>query len=287
MLSPEQFDRMESELRTTLQEVAQLQNQLARANARNLLLEREHKPVSSVPKEDQEVITSIAQEIRQPMSSIIGYTDLLMTETVGILGALQKQFLERIKASTERMRTLLQDLIRVSTMQEGAIEILPQPVDLGAMIDSAVEESSGQLREKNIALNVDLPEEMPLLNADRDAAQQIILQLLQNAGAVTPPEGTITLHARVQEDNGSKFLLLQVTDSGGGIQPQDLPRVFTRRYRADLPLIQGLGDTGVGLSIAKTLAEALGGRMWVDSTAGQGATFSLLLPIHKEQSQAA
>lgn len=285
VLSPEQFDRMENELRATLQEVALLQNQLAGANARNLLLEREYKQANNGASEDHEVITSIVQEIRQPMSSIIGYTDLLLTETVGILGALQKQFLERVKASTERMRSLMQDLIQVSAMQDGPIELLPQPVELGTVIDSAVEESSGQLREKNIALKVDLPEEMPSLNADRDAVQQIILHLLQNAGAATPAEGTITLRARVQEDGGNDYLLLQVTDSGGGIQPEDLSRVFSRRYRADLPLIQGLGDTGVGLSIAKTLAEAHGGRMWVDSAAGQDTTFSVLLPIHPTKDQ--
>ena len=285
VLSPDQFGRMENELRSTLQELAQLQNQLAGANARNLLLEREFKQANHGSSEDHEVITSIIQEIRQPMSSIIGYTDLLLAETVGILGALQKQFLERIKASTERMRSLMEDLIRISAMQEGPIELLPEPVELGAVIDSAMEESSAQLREKNIALKVDLPEEMPMLKADRDAVQQIILHLLQNAGAATPPEGTVTLHARMQEDNGDNFLLVQITDTGGGIQPHDLSRVFSRRYRADLPLIQGLGDTGVGLSIAKTLAEAHGGRMWVDSVIGQGTTFSVLLPVLPNQDQ--
>lgn len=284
-LSPEQFNHMEAELRSALQEVAQLQNQLAGANARNLLLEREYKQANQGAGDDHEVITSIVQEIRQPMSSIVGYTDLLLTETVGILGALQKQFLERIKASTERMRTLLEDLIRVSAMQEGSIELLPESVDLGTVIDAALEESSGQLREKNIALKVDLPEEMPLINGDRDAIQQIVLHLLQNAGAATPAEGAVTLHAHVQQDNENDYLLLQVTDTGSGIQPHDLPRVFSRRYRADLPLIQGLGDTGVGLSIAKTLAEAHGGRMWVDSAVGQGTTFSVLLPIHPNQDQ--
>jgi signal transduction histidine kinase len=77
--------------------------------------------------------------------------------------------------------------------------------------------------------------------------------------------------------------LFQITDSGGGIAPQDLSRVFSRRYRADNPLIQGVGDTGVGLSIARTLTEAHGGRIWVESEPGKTSTFSVLLPVHPKK----
>jgi signal transduction histidine kinase len=277
VLSPEEFERLEDELRSTLQEIAFLQNQLAESNARNMMLERDLQ--QGGVNEDHAVVISIVQEIRQPMSSIIGYTELLLAETGGILGALQRKFLERIRASTERMHSMLDDLIQVAAMGEGPLEILPQAVELGTVIDGAIAETSAQLREKNIALRVDLPEELPLVNADRDAIQQIVLQLLQNAGAATPPEGTITLRAHVQKDDKDDYLLLQITDTGTGIRPEDLPRVFSRRYRADMPLIEGLGDTGVGLSIAKTLVEAHGGRIWVDSTFSTSTTFSVLLPI--------
>jgi signal transduction histidine kinase len=276
---------LEAELRIMLQETAYLQNQLAEANARNLMLEREVRQTDHNPAEDLEVITSVVQDIRQPMSSIMGYTDLLLAESVGILGALQRKFLERIKASTERMHSTLDALIQVTTMGQGPIELLQQSVELETVIDSAVADTSAQLREKNIALRVDLPQEMPYVYADRDAIQQIIVHLLQNAGAVTPQEGTITLRARMNPDNGDDYLLLQVSDTGGGIHSDDLPRVFARRYRADMPLIQGLGDTGVGLSIAKTLVEAHGGRIWVDSTLGQSTTFSVLLPIHSNSGE--
>jgi len=272
--------QLETELRMTLQEIALLQNQLAEANARSLMLEREGQPAGQAANEDREVITSIVQEIRQPMSSILGYTDLLLAESVGILGALQRKFLERIRASTEKMHTILDDLIRVTTLTEGPIELLPEPIEMGSLIDGAIAETTAQLREKNIALLVDLPQDLPKIMADRDAVQQIIVHLLQNAGTITPPENTITLRTRAQKDNGDDYLLLQVTDTGGGVSAEDLPRVFTRRYRADKPLIQGLGDTGVGLSIAKTLVEAHGGRIWVNSLAGQSTTISVLLPIH-------
>lgn len=280
--SPDEMEQMEAELRATLQELAQLQNQLAEANARILILEREARAPSGNGSDNSDVVISVVQEIRQPMSSILGYTDLLLTESVGILGALQRKFLERIKASTERMHTMLNELIQVTALGSGTVDVMPKAVNLSALIDEAVLDTSAQLREKNIALHVDLPQSLPEIYADQDAIQQVILQLLQNAGAVSPQEGSVTLRARLKKDEDQKeYLLLQVTDMGGGIQPEDLPRVFNRRYRADLPLIQGLGDTGVGLSIAKTLVEAHGGRIWVESAPGETTTFSVLLPVRQ------
>jgi signal transduction histidine kinase len=275
-------ERLEADLRATLQEMAHLQNELAKSNAALLMLQRTTPQASLESAEDREVIAAISQEIRQPMSSILGYTDLLLTESVGILGALQRKFLERIRASTERMRSMLDDLIHVAAMGDGSLELLPKPVELGTIIDGAMADTSAQLREKKITLRVDLPAEMPRIYADRDALQQIAVHLLQNAGAATPTEGSVTLRARIQQENQEMYLLLQVTDSGGGIQPEQIARVFNRRLRADKPLIQGVGDTGVGLSIAKTLAEAHGGRIWVDTETGQSTTFSVLLPLRQD-----
>ncbi len=274
---------MENELRSSLQEVARLQNLLAASNIKVLELERKLGATVVVPNEDREVIASIVQELRQPMSSIMGYTDLLLAESVGILGALQRKFLERVRASTERLRGLMDDLIQVSSLGSGALELVHQPVDLSEVIDNAMVDVSSQLREKNITMRVDLPEAMPPVHADRDALQQIVSQLLQNASGATPEEGVVSLKARVTSQNNSEFLTLQVTDSGGGIPLQDLPRVFARRYRADNALVEGIGDTGVGLSIAKTLVEAHGGRIWVDSEMGESSTFTILLPVRPEE----
>jgi len=272
---------LEGELRLTLEEVARLQNNLAEANLKILALQNNPSSQGKPVNEEREVINSIAQELRQPLASIIGYTDLLLSESAGILGALQRKFLERVKASTERFRSLLDDLVQVTSLQHNPLEISTQPVDMNSVIDQAIAETSSQIREKNITLRVDMPEELPKIEADRDALQQIVIHLLQNADMVTPVEGTITLRARIEDSEPkSPCLLLQVTDTGGGIAPEDQPRVFARQYRAENPLIQGVGDTGVGLSIAKTLVEAHGGRIWVESKTGHSTTFSMLLPIH-------
>ena len=267
------------QLNLSLQEVARLQNQLAENNLKMIELEKSGGGAERRKNEQTEVIASISQELRQPMSSIIGYTDLLLGESVGILGALQRKFVERIKASTERMGSLMNDMIQLNTLEVGLADLKPEAMDLNLIIDNAMAYTSSQVREKNISLHLDLPKKVAPVNADREALQQILIHLLQNAGAATPVEGTIRLKVQTTTDDGKDYVLIQVTDSGGGIPEADLPRVFTRLYRADNVLIQGVGDTGVGLSIAKTLTEAQHGRIWVESQPGAGATFSVLLPL--------
>jgi signal transduction histidine kinase len=272
--------QMEKELKASLLEVARLQNQLAEANRK--ILTQEKKNEGERHNEQAEVIASISQELRQPMSSIIGYTDLLLGESVGILGALQRKFIERIKASTERMGNLIDDMIQLNTLEVDLADLRPEAMDLNLIIDNAMAYTSSQVREKNISLHLDLPRKVASVNADREALQQILIHLLQNAGSASPVEGTISLKVQTTKDDDLEYVMIQVTDSGGGIPEEDLPRVFTRLYRADNVLIQGVGDTGVGLSIAKTLTEAQHGRIWVESLPGAGATFNVLLPIVKD-----
>jgi signal transduction histidine kinase len=273
------YAHAEGELRTALTELAHLQNQHAKANLR--ILELESGPSKEDPGEQAAVIASISQELRQPMSSIVGYTDLLLGESVGILGALQRKFVERIKASIERVGNLVDDIIQVSTLEVGLTELKTEPVDLNTIIDNAMSYTSSQAREKNISIHLELPKELPPIHADTDALQQILIHLLQNAGAASPVDGTVTLRVKNHKEKEQDFILLQVADTGGGIPGEDIQRVFTRLYRAENVLIQGVGDTGVGLSIAKTLTEAQNGRIWVDSEENIGATFSVLLPVSR------
>ena len=116
---------------------------------------------------------------------------------------------------------------------------------------------------------------------DRDALHQILLHLLQNAGSVTPPEGTIHICMKVDPSGQeTPYMMLQITDEGGGIASENLSKVFTRKTIADQGSISGLGDSGLGLSITKTLVEAHGGRIWVESEPDQTSTMTLLLPLH-------
>lgn len=285
--SPEQAEQVQGELRLALQELADLRNDLAKAAERIEQLEGASAgPAAS--GESDEVITSLAQELRQPMSSIIGYTDLLLSESAGILGALQRKFLERVRVSTERIGALVEDLVQVTTLDSGTMELAPETVDLNEIIHEATAQIDSQIQAKDIELKCDLPEDLPRIHADRDALQQALIHLLQNAAAVTPEEGQVSLQVRVESaDDKQDYVLMQVADQGGGIPPEDLPRVFSRLYRADNILIQGIGDTGVGLSIVKHLVEAHGGRVWVDTDPGKGSVFSVLIPIDEDSLLAA
>jgi signal transduction histidine kinase len=231
-----------------------------------------------------ELLASLVQELRTPMTSIIGYTDLLLGESVGILGAMQRKFLQRVKANTERMSAKLDDLIEITSIDLGRLEIEPETVNIVSIIEEAIMNTAGQFRERGITVDIALEDDLPEINADPDALNQVMLNLLSNACQASEPNTTVSVTASLQDTNdsvlgGSTYFMVSVSDTGGGIPEEDRRRVFTRLYRADNPLIKGLGETGVGLSVAKTLIEAHGGRIWAESEDSIGTTFSFLLPV--------
>lgn len=233
-------------------------------------------------------VASLSQELRTPMTSIIGYTDLLLGESVGLISDMQRKFLQRIKANIERMTSLLNDLISVTVIDAGQLEIHPSPIDIGSIIEDTIIGARAQLEDKEITLELHLPEELPPVQADAERVRQILANLLSNATKCSPVKSTIEISASIahetESDRGeaTRYLKISVQDSGGGIAPQDQARVFDRFYRAERALINGLGETGVGLAIVKSLVEAHGGRIWVESDMGVGSTFSFLLPIAED-----
>ena len=132
-------------------------------------------------------------------------------------------------------------------------------------------------------MSFDLPEDIPSVHVDEDSMEQVVFYLMQNAILATPKEGDIHLHVNIEYEADQPHFLIQVTDSGGGIAMEDLPRVFSRTYLEDHPEIAGLGDQGVGLSIAKTLTEAHHGRIWVESEPDVSSTFSVLFPFRLDE----
>ena len=238
-----------------------------------------------------EFIASLSQELRTPMTSITGYTDLLVGESVGHLGEMQRKFLQRIKANIERMNIMLNDLIGVTAIDAGQLEIRPSVVDMAEVIEDTLIGVRAQLEENEITLNMNVPEDMPPVEADPDSVRQIMSNLLGNAIKSTPAGGAIEIATSIHEENGESpgetemipaYLMVSIKDSGGGIAQKDIDRVFERFYQAERPLIEGLGETGVGLSIVKSLVEAHGGKVWVDSEMGNGSIFNFLLPISEQ-----
>ena len=171
-----------------------------------------------------EVIASIAQELRTPMSSIMGYTDLLLRELIGILGSLQRKFLQRVKANTERMGSLLDDLIRITAIDTGRLELEPEKIDVTYAVEEALMNVANQYREKGLVLRLALAEPLPPLTADRDAIMQMIGHLLSNAALASPVEGAVELIVAARRDtvphNGgeteTECLYISVEDFGIG-----------------------------------------------------------------------
>jgi signal transduction histidine kinase len=258
--------QLEQDLRSTLQQVARLQNQLAETNMRLIEIEAGG-------------IGGFSRELHRTLSAALENIELLLGESVGTLNPMQRNLLDTIKASTARLHAVIEDFVQVITIRTNSAPRVLEPVDLYPIIKNAIDETSSQLRAKRISLNVDLPEGLAPVCVDPDALRQILTRLLSNAGAVSPLQGNVDLRAKIKTEEGKEHLLIQVGDTGGGIPSEDLARVFTPLYReTDIPA-RGVGETGMGLFIAKTLVEAQNGRIWVDTEPGVGSTYNVLIPV--------
>ncbi|MGJ3240532.1 MAG: ATP-binding protein [Anaerolineae bacterium] len=275
----DQLERQLNQVMSQRDEARQQLNLLQVTTAKNNGIE-----ISYSPKEP-ELLVGLVQELRTPMTSITGYVDLLMSESVGILGETQRKFLQRVGSSITRMDSMLNSLIRVTQLDTGLYQLTPRPIDFVRLVENTITDASLQFREKGLAVILDLDEALPTVTADLDAMKQVIEQLLTNAYLVSPPDSDINVtvvRKTVRLSEGSDpqaCIYVAIEDSGGGISPEDIPRVFARKYKAENPLIEGLGDTGVGMSIAKALIEAHEGKLWVETHKGEGSTFMFALPI--------
>jgi signal transduction histidine kinase len=266
------IDQLAGELQLALQELADTRAHLASLGAGEGARTADASP-------DAEAITSLAQELRQPLSSILGYTELLLGDSVGRLGTTQRQFVERIRTAIDRMRMLLSDLVQVTAMEMGELTLTPAPIDLVQCVEEAVTQVGGTLREKDLGLRLDFPDEVPAVMGEQGALVQILVHLLSNAAGASPDGAEIGVTARVVDAEPTGFLLLSVKDKGEGVSPVDLGRVFEPLYRAESSLISGLGESSVGLALVRTLCEELSGRVWVESQPDEGSTLSVLLPL--------
>jgi signal transduction histidine kinase len=233
-----------------------------------------------------DLLASLAEELRTPLTSIAGYTDLLLGGSVGNLVETQRSFLQRVRANTERLSALLEQIIQLAVIGE-ATPVLPdtEPLDARELVESAVHTVITRLQDKNLRLDMDIPDQLEPLAMNREALQQILTNLLNNACQSSPRNGRISINVRSETFSSldyelpTHFIHIAISDSGDGISPADQARVFEPHLQTDGPLIEGLGDTAAGLAVARTLTQAYGGRIWVESEVGQGSTFSLIFPL--------
>ena len=277
----EELTAQRSELERELNEA---QNALAAADDRlEVLQKRALNPPQVIYRPDNpELILGMVQELRTPMTSIVGYVDLMLNESAGILGEMQRKFLQRVAANIARLTSMLEDLTRISFLDAGRFTLTPEPVDVVGLIEDAITSASSQLREKGLTVHLNLDDDIPAIRADRDSISQIVGQLLTNAYLASPTGSAIYVTAQRQPARDGQMrdtVIVSIEDRGGGIAADDQVRVFARKYKAENPLIQGLGDTGVGLAIAKALVEAHGGEIWLETRPGVGSVFHFTLPL--------
>ncbi len=230
-----------------------------------------------------EFVSFVSHELKQPMTSIKGYTDLLVKGAAGDLNESQYRFLETVQSNVSRMNTLVSDLLDISRIESGRLRLESGDVSIEWVIRDVLQAIRGQIEAKQQALEVDVLPGLPPVRGDRDRLVQILTNLVSNAHKYTPSGGHITVRAEGWSDGKERaespgFVLCSVTDTGIGIASEDQKRLFTKYFRADDPTVRSVAGTGLGLVITKSLVELHGGEIWVESEPGEGSTFSFAIP---------
>jgi two-component system OmpR family sensor kinase/two-component system sensor histidine kinase BaeS len=244
--------------------------------------------LQSAEQQRQNMIADIAHELRTPLTVVQGNLRAILDDVY----PLDKAEVATIYDETLMLSRLIGDLRELAQAEAGQLNLAPHPTDIAALVAAAVAPFAAQAAEREVALTVDVPRDLPPMQADPDRVRQVLHNLLANALRHTPAGGTITLRARTEvrglrtespEHQASALspqssVLITVVDTGAGIDAGDLPYVFDRFWRADRSRSRDQGGSGLGLAIAKQLVEAQGGQIGVESTIGHGSRFWFTLP---------
>jgi signal transduction histidine kinase len=218
------------------------------------------------------LVSSLVTQMRQSVAATAGFSEMLGDSPA------DEALAGRVRHSTEKTRFLLEGLSRLVTLQTASEASALEWINLLSLVDQAIVFVRTPLAQKELVLRLDISEPFPAFQADEQALRQVLVSLLQNAVTVTPANGTVTICARLQAEEAlAPILVLQVTDMGGGIPSKDIYRVFTTPGSAESP-IRGGSDDRIGLQVARSLVQALGGRIWIEPS-GEASTFSILMPV--------
>ena len=228
-------------------------------------------------------ISVVSHELRTPLTSIKGYTDLLLSGSVGETSELQREFLGIIQDSTTRLSNLINDILDISRIESGRIEIKHEPIDYRQIVNDTLRLMRTAADEKQILMDANLPEAMPPVRGDADKVTQVLTNLVSNAIKYTPFGGRIQISLEVV---GDASVTTCVADTGIGVSAADQKKLFQKFFRADNSSTREAGGTGLGLVIAKTIVELLGGAIWLESEVGRGSRFHFTLPLSPKSSHA-
>jgi len=231
-------------------------------------------------------LANMSHEIRTPLNSILGYTDLLLDRVDGYITDEQEKSLTKIHRNAKHLLTLINDVLDISRIESGRMELDVKPVNVKDLIDETISALDPLLDKKGLVLETAFDEELPLAHADPDRVRQVVTNLVDNAIKFTS-EGRITVRTKASEmglgkDRRPKFVEVCISDTGSGIRKRDLNRLFDKFKPLDTLATSQYKGAGLGLSICKGLIEMQDGEIWVKSEYGKGSTFCFTLPLEAE-----
>ena len=216
----------------------------------------------------------VSHELRTPLTSILSLSENLVGEVAGPLNEKQQHYASRIQANADRLRRMLNELLNLSKLEAGKMELRPMALSLQELLVDLIEAFQPLAHRKSIIMDVGSMESLPKVRADRDKLYEVLANLLENAIKFTPAGGSVRISAQVLDD---RHIKMNVSDTGCGISEEHLPKIFDKFYRVQQESGHATGS-GLGLAIAKGLVELHGGTLAVESAPGKGTQFYFTLP---------
>jgi PAS domain S-box-containing protein len=220
-------------------------------------------------------LATVSHELRTPLTSLAGYLELLIEGDLGPVPEPQRRVLEAMERSADRLRALIEDLLTVSHVEASPIVLHPVETDLSTLLDQAVGVVGEALLRRGHELRVDVEPPVGRVRVDPTQFRRVLTSLIDNAVKCTPPGGLIEVTARAADDG----VRISVCDNGIGIAPDEVPRLFTRFFRTSAATQLAIQGAGLSLAIARQIVDGHGGSIEVLSAPGEGATFTVLLPV--------
>ncbi len=220
-------------------------------------------------------LSNVSHELRTPLNAILGYTDLLIDGAYGRIKSDQRTPLEGVRRNAGDLLRLIEDVLDLTRIEAGKIELRAEKIDFVTLLQEIFIDLQPIVEQKSLALWLDIPEGLPVIESDRAKVRQILANLLSNAAKFTE-RGKIMVWAEAAPQRDG--IEIAVQDTGVGIPKEDLPKIFDRFHQVDGSATREFGGVGLGLSIVKELIGLLGGEIRVESEVGKGSTFTVFLP---------